>query len=183
MAPRQCPKCEHQSETDARFCSKCGTSLGACPHCGGDTEDSDEFCPTCGKPVRTIRPDKEIRKVSFRLSSEAVDTLGAECVECGRVVMFSRARSTRLDTGYAVPNGLRCLCGASGHWVSIPPGGHALRCPKCRSDQVVGGTKGFGLGKAAAGAVLLGGVGLLGGLVGSKKVTVSCMKCGYRWQP
>ena len=41
-----------------------------------------------------------------------------------------------------------------------------IKCPKCGSTQVAAGKKGFGLGKAALGAVALGPVGLLGGMIG-----------------
>jgi len=58
-----------------------------------------------------------------------------------------------------------------------------IKCPKCRSSQVTANNKGFGLGKAAVGGLLLGPVGLLGGLIGSKKVMITCLKCGHRWQP
>lgn len=58
-----------------------------------------------------------------------------------------------------------------------------LRCPKCSSNQVTVQNKGFGVGKAAIGAVALGPVGLIGGLIGSKKVKLTCLKCGYKWEP
>ncbi|TYQ14669.1 UNVERIFIED_CONTAM: tellurium resistance protein TerD [Acetivibrio alkalicellulosi] len=57
-----------------------------------------------------------------------------------------------------------------------------IKCPKCGSNQITAGNKGFGLGKAAAGGILLGPVGLLGGLVGSKKVMITCLKCGSKWE-
>jgi tellurium resistance protein TerD len=43
--------------------------------------------------------------------------------------------------------------------------------------------KGFGLGKAAAGGILLGPVGLLGGLIGGKKIYITCLKCGNVFEP
>ncbi len=55
-------------------------------------------------------------------------------------------------------------------------------CPKCRSTQIVANKKGFGLGKAAAGGLILGPVGLLGGLIGSGKIVVTCLKCGNTWK-
>lgn len=58
-----------------------------------------------------------------------------------------------------------------------------LRCPKCNSSQLTNNKKGFGLGQAAAGAILLGPIGLLGGFMGSNKVVVTCLKCGHSWQP
>lgn len=54
-----------------------------------------------------------------------------------------------------------------------------VRCPKCKSTQLSANKKGFGLGKAAVGAVIAGPVGLLGGFVGSGKVKVTCLKCGH----
>jgi ribosomal protein S27E len=59
----------------------------------------------------------------------------------------------------------------------------AVKCPRCHSTQVTGFKKGFGLGKAVGGGVLLGPLGLLAGFVGSRKVQVSCLKCGHRWNP
>src|SRR5438093_12574829 len=59
----------------------------------------------------------------------------------------------------------------------------AVKCPKCGSEHIAAGTRGFGLKKATAGGLLLGPVGLLGGLIGSKKVTVTCLKCGHSWEP
>lgn len=56
-------------------------------------------------------------------------------------------------------------------------------CPKCGSNQITAQNKGFGLGKAAVGGLMLGPVGLLGGLIGSKKVNVICLKCGHKWEP
>ena len=40
-----------------------------------------------------------------------------------------------------------------------------IKCPACRSTQITANKKGFGLGKAVVGGVLLGGVGLLGGFL------------------
>lgn len=58
-----------------------------------------------------------------------------------------------------------------------------VACPRCGSTQIEGSSKGFGIGKAVIGGVLLGPVGLLGGLIGRKKVMVVCLQCGNRWEP
>ena len=57
------------------------------------------------------------------------------------------------------------------------------KCPMCGEQyqqKLVDTTKkGFSVGKAAAGAVLLGPVGLVGGALGKKKQCYYCGKCGF----
>lgn len=62
------------------------------------------------------------------------------------------------------------------------PGLH-IQCPKCESMNIAPSQKGFGLGKAAVGGLLLGPVGLLGGMIGRKKVEMVCQACGNKWKP
>ena len=55
-------------------------------------------------------------------------------------------------------------------------------CPKCRlgfMKAVSERTGGFSGGKAVAGAVLFGAIGIAAGALGKKKVTYQCNKCGY----
>lgn len=56
-------------------------------------------------------------------------------------------------------------------------------CAKCGSSQIMATKKGFGVGKAAVGAVLLGPVGLVGGMISSNQLLLSCIKCGNQWEP
>jgi hypothetical protein len=57
-----------------------------------------------------------------------------------------------------------------------------LICPKCKSENLTSNQKGFSGGKALAGAVLTGGVGLLAGTIGSKDVLITCLNCGNKWK-
>jgi len=56
-----------------------------------------------------------------------------------------------------------------------------LHCPKCNSTQLSSNKKGFSGGKALTGAVLTGGIGLLAGTIGSGDVSITCLKCGYKY--
>lgn len=57
-----------------------------------------------------------------------------------------------------------------------------IRCPNCNSNQLTANQKGFSAGKAIGGALLTGGVGLLAGFIGSKKVLITCLKCGRNFK-
>lgn len=55
-------------------------------------------------------------------------------------------------------------------------------CPKCGSTSLSANKKGFGIGKAVVGAALTGGIGLVAGNIGAKKVVVTCLNCGHQWK-
>ncbi len=58
---------------------------------------------------------------------------------------------------------------------------HTPMCTKCfknNSVPVADGSKGFGIGKAALGAVLVGPVGALAGFATKKKLIWYCSDCG-----
>ncbi len=58
-----------------------------------------------------------------------------------------------------------------------------IKCPKCGSEQITAGKKGFSGKKAVVGAVVTGGIGLLAGTIGSNDVILYCMKCGNKFKP
>jgi hypothetical protein len=58
-----------------------------------------------------------------------------------------------------------------------------VQCPKCNSTQITANKKGFSAGKALAGDLLLGPVGLLAGASGSNKIIITCLNCGNQFKP
>jgi tellurium resistance protein TerD len=62
-------------------------------------------------------------------------------------------------------------------------GGDDMMCPRCHSTNVRSGQKGFGIGKAAIGGLILGPVGLLGGFIGKNQLKFTCNSCGNSWSP
>jgi len=96
------------------------------------------------------------------------------CPECGKEVS---------DKAYTCPH--------CGNPMSIPSDTDTVQsngaeefifCPRCLSMQVHSEKKGFGGGKALAGAIAFGGIGILAGTIGSKKVDVTCLKCGHKFK-
>ncbi|MDP4159921.1 MAG: TerD family protein [Bacillota bacterium] len=92
-------------------------------------------------------------------------------------------RSTNSTVPYTNSQGLRSNPKGYGQ---VQHGGYSsdhggMACPRCHSNQVTAGKKGFGLGKALVGGVLLGPVGILAGFIGSKNMEFACLSCKERW--
>ena len=58
-----------------------------------------------------------------------------------------------------------------------------IHCPKCDSTQLTSEQKGFSGGKALAGALVAGGIGILAGTLGSNKIVITCLNCGNQFKP
>lgn len=120
-----------------------------------------------------------------------------QCEKCNRKLTIGfdnivDPRAPSLDLKSAV----QCECGEyhnlivgmkKKHTVTAPlPSRYqkedTLKCPRCGSAHFHAGDKGFGLGKAVVGKAMVGPLGLLGGFIGHKKVMISCLKCGHKWQ-
>lgn len=90
------------------------------------------------------------------------------CPECGKEIS---------DKAISCPS-----CGCPINQQSTNSNEEYLCCPKCHSKELHSEHKGFSGGKALAGVVLTGGIGLLAGTIGSKDVQITCLKCGNKFK-
>jgi class 3 adenylate cyclase/tetratricopeptide (TPR) repeat protein len=59
-----CSSCGWDNLPGARFCARCGASLGdACPRCGADLPEAARFCPSCGLDLAPAAAGGEERKL------------------------------------------------------------------------------------------------------------------------
>ena len=48
----QCPRCQHENETGAKFCEECAAPLArTCANCGHQLSSTAKFCPECAHPA------------------------------------------------------------------------------------------------------------------------------------
>lgn len=90
------------------------------------------------------------------------------CPECGKEIS---------DKAASCPN-----CGFPVKVNKASENEEYLCCPKCHSKELHAEKKGYSGGKALAGVVLTGGIGLLAGTIGSKDIQITCLKCGKRFK-
>src|SRR5216684_8691161 len=52
----QCPRCQHESPPNAKFCAECGATLiRDCARCGTRLPPGAKFCPECAQPVAAVQ--------------------------------------------------------------------------------------------------------------------------------
>lgn len=130
----------------------------------------------------------------MRATHDGGGEVWAKCT-CERVMRYPKKSFFETPEGYfpketssGSAGSIKCDCGRTFPFITkgremMPSSEKPPECLKCGSTQLTVYKKGFGLGKAAGGWILLGPVGLLGGLIGSQKLMFTCMKCGHKWQP
>ena len=57
-----------------------------------------------------------------------------------------------------------------------------MYCPKCGSQEIVYGERGFNLRNGILGSMFLGDNGFLAGFLGSHDIVYKCKDCGYVWK-
>jgi RNA polymerase subunit RPABC4/transcription elongation factor Spt4/ribosomal protein L7/L12 len=100
-----------------------------------------------------------------------------KCSECGKEV--SEKASSCPNCGNPINHKPQTIAATQS---SKQDDDDCLYCPKCHSKNLHTQHKGFSGGKAFAGAVLTGGIGLLAGTIGSKNVQITCLKCGNKFK-
>jgi class 3 adenylate cyclase len=53
----ECPRCQHENRSGAKFCEECATPLTrTCSNCGNRLSTTAKFCPECAHPVAESTP-------------------------------------------------------------------------------------------------------------------------------
>lgn len=100
--------------------------------------------------------------VSCPKCGKSVSDKTLECIYCGCLIPRRSSSSNRIT--YTEPKE------------------NVAKCPWCGSTSIQAVKKGFGLGRAALGTLVVGPlVGVAAGLAGSNKIQRVCLNCGKKW--
>lgn len=148
---------------DVIFCTKCGKENSA----------DSKFCGYCGNPFTSFVAEKDENcnmtkedmdlayyKASLQMKQQELRMREQELEEA-RLQTEQHRKQLRLQRKQY---------------------DDMMKCPRCGSTSLSGNKKGYGVGKGVVGAAVFGPLGLMAGNLGSKKVVVTCMKCGYRFK-
>jgi|AntRauTorckE5430_2_1112549.scaffolds.fasta_scaffold02072_1 predicted RNA-binding Zn-ribbon protein involved in translation (DUF1610 family) len=103
------------------------------------------------------------------------------CSKCGEKSADITEIETKPDSNQATL--LSPKISATNSNINVKNDHNKIKCPKCKSINVIGGKKGFSGTQAVGGAILTGGIGILAGTIGSNKVELSCLSCGNKFKP
>lgn len=186
MALITCPECGGKVSDQASVCIHCGfplqnqsiqkeSQMKYCSFCGKENVVGSEFCGYCGKSFSNINPTEEINCSSVLLKKKPIVNLMDIKKE---VDFYSELDDSEIDE-FSEKQKEEIIRQQE---IAMRNYNNQARCPKCGSTSLSVNKQGFGVGKAVAGAVLLGGIGLLAGGIGSNKPVVTCINCGHTFK-
>lgn len=148
---------------DVMFCTKCGKENRAdsafCGYCGNSFTSFAADRPESGELTKTDM-DLAYYKANLQMQQQALQMQQQELEEARKQTEQQRQQLRLQRKQYD----------------------EMMKCPRCGSTSLSGNKKGYGVGKGVVGAALLGPIGLVAGNIGSGKVMVTCMKCGYKFR-
>lgn len=173
-------------------------ALITCPECGKEISDQATSCPGCGYPIAERKQQLESNYSVELMESNPMYGMktwmicqklygyGADrvksIVDSTPAIIADSLTCEQAKTAYLwfMSNSIRVRVLQNDREVQIAES-EEICCPFCGSTQIQVVKKGFGFGKAAAGAWVAGPVGLLAGGIGAGKVQRVCLKCGKKF--
>ncbi len=148
---------------DVMFCTKCGKENRAdsafCGYCGNPFTSFVADKPETGELTKTDM-DLAYYKTNLQMQQQALQMQQQELEEARKQTKQQRQQLRLQRKQYD----------------------EMMKCPRCGSTSLSGNKKGYGVGKGVVGAAIFGPLGLVAGNIGSGKVMVTCMKCGYKFK-
>lgn len=187
----------------ANFCSNCGAPLNGgkfCSKCGSPVTDAPQVNITPAAPNFGVDDDALLESLFIETGASKITMCKRYAKEKGLDISVAKSvvdsfMDTKTFSEKCAANRERQRTGmmAAQQMPPITKRGQAKQriaenkangvacCPKCGSTSLSANKKGFGVGKAVVGAALTGGIGLIAGNIGAKKVRITCLNCGHQF--
>ena len=151
-----------------------------CTKCGKENRASSKFCGYCGNPFTAFVSDQNM---SSNMTKEDMDIAYYKA----DLLMKQQALNLREEELKIRKEELKEAKKISDQQkkqlrLQRLQYYSEAKCPRCGSTSLSGNKKGYGIGKGLIGASVVGPIGLVAGNIGSKKVIVTCMNCGYKYK-
>ena len=144
-----------------------------CTKCGKENKAESRFCGYCGNPFTSFIAEKD---ENSKMTKEDMDLAyykaNLQMQQQELLLREQELEQIRLQTEQQQ----QLIAEQQRQYDSM------MKCPRCGSTSLSGNKKGYGIGKGLVGAAMLGPLGLVAGNIGSKKVLITCMKCGYKFK-
>lgn len=181
-------------ESSGKFCSECGAQLTAATPADEPVQDNqDAIIEVVGQKIdmnelRSLYGNDKINSIKhiahetgagLAAAKKAYED-GVKKMELGTEKKVGFWEEAKLRAAEQQKEKALAQKAAKERLAALQRDGIAY-CPKCHSTSLSAHKKGFGIGKAVVGAALTGGIGLVAGNIGAKKVRVTCLKCGHQF--
>lgn len=196
----ECPMCEKMISPNAEACPNCGEPMIKKIEIELVEQSKRSRYPRINYDIKLIEYKCPLRSITTIISkyTDLTFTEAKELTESSSGIIATKLNEYQtksmisdldnvgaiisvFESGTCIDelSNLRLLMNSESEKNEIDHGKDVVKCPKCKSTSLSANKKGYGLGKAAVGAVIAGPVGLLGGFVGSNKIKITCLSCGH----
>ena len=169
-------------------------TLVPCPCCQCEVKKNARHCPFCGAAIKgnakirySYKPRKSKKNIYFGCAAFPISlvaiVVGVVIISHDKMVGGALSTIGALITVAGVIGSIVVIAALLVQYSSKESSNrtfsydHPVICPHCGSSQIQSMNKGFSAGKAAAGGLLFGPVGLLGGVIGANKAVRVCLNC------
>ncbi|MGC8433411.1 zinc-ribbon domain-containing protein [Clostridioides difficile] len=171
-----CSNCGYEITGAGKFCSNCGT-----PVLVNTVNNDDFFINIHGKELNLTNIYKETKGDKILAIDVVMRLLELDIKECKNIIYPAFKELKELSEKINIEEEKDELREDNYKKFNEFENDNVARCPKCGSVSLSAHKKGFGIGKAVAGATVVGGLDLMAGNLGAKKVRVTCLSCGKQF--
>ncbi|EGT4532738.1 TPA: ribosomal protein L7/L12 [Clostridioides difficile] len=179
-----CSNCGAEITGIGKFCSSCGIAVETEIIEDDNIKSNDLIVDANGIEINMTEIYRKYRKEKVNAIKNVMEISGLNIKEAKKIVdsSFEELKINFIDDAMSNSEKEKIINNQNRkNNIEKAQQESVACCPKCGSTSLTAQKKGFGIGKAVVGASLTGGIGLVAGNLGAKKVRVTCLNCGKQF--